>query len=78
MGEMLTKSDDWQSARKVYAAAKQSPDYVQWPYREVLEQRIRGAQANVAAFNVETQPGKKSSSPMLISSSYACMGCHQH
>lgn len=29
MGDMLTKSGDWQTARKVYAAAKQSSDYAQ-------------------------------------------------
>lgn len=78
MGDMLTKSGDWQTARKIYAAAKQSPDYAQWPYREVLEQRIHDAQANVAAFNVEVQPGKKPAAPMMIGSSYACMACHQH
>jgi hypothetical protein len=77
MGDMLTKSGDWQTARKVYAAAKQSPDYAQWPYREVLEQRIRDAQANVAAFNAEVPPGTKSAVPMMINSSYACMACHQ-
>ena len=59
MGDMLTKSGDWRTARKIYAAAKQSPDYAQWPYREVLEQRIRDAEANVAAFNAEIRPGKK-------------------
>lgn len=77
MGDMLTKSGDWQTARKVYAVAKQSPDYAQWPYRDVLEQRIRDAEANVAAFNVEVQPGQKPAAPMMISSSYACMACHQ-
>ncbi len=35
MGDMLTKSGDWQTARKVYALARQSPDYAQWPYRDV-------------------------------------------
>ena len=74
---MLTKSGDWQTARKVYAAAKQSPDYAQWPYRDILEQRIRDAQANVAAFNAQTPPGKKASAPMMVSSGYACMACHQ-
>ncbi|GLQ99297.1 hypothetical protein [Dyella mobilis] len=78
MGDMLTKSGDWQTALKVYAAAKQSPDYAQWPYREVLEQRLRDAKANVVAFNAEVPPGQKPTSPMMIGSSYACMACHQH
>lgn len=77
MGDMLTKSGDWQTARKVYAAAKQSPDYAQWPYREVLEQRIRDAEANVSVFNTAPAPGGKSATPMMIGSDAACMACHQ-
>jgi hypothetical protein len=77
MGDMLTKSGDWHTARKVYAAAKQSPDYAQWPYREVLEQRIRDAEANVSAFNAAPGSDTKAATPMMIGSTYACMACHQ-
>lgn len=51
MGDMLVKSGDWQTARKVYADAKLSPSYSGWPYAQVLEERLRDAQANVAVFN---------------------------
>lgn len=78
MGDMLTKSGDWQTAQKVYALAKRSPDYASWPYRDVLEQRIHDAQANVAAFNAALTPGQKPATPMMLSSSYSCMACHQH
>jgi hypothetical protein len=77
MGDMLAKSGDWQTARKVYATAKLSTGYAQWPYRDVLEQRIRDAESNVAAFNVETQPGKHAANPMMIGSDYSCMACHR-
>lgn len=77
MGDMLTKSGDWQTARKIYAMARQSPDYAQWPYRDVLEQRIRDAEANVAAFNAPPGPGSKPVTSMMIGSDAACMACHQ-
>jgi hypothetical protein len=78
MGDMLTKSGEWQTAQKVYALAKRSPDYASWPYRDVLEQRIHDAQANVAALNAAPTPGQKPTTPMMLSSSYSCMACHQH
>jgi tetratricopeptide (TPR) repeat protein len=77
MGDMLTKSGDWKTAGKVYALARQSPDYAQWPYRDVLEQRIRDAEANVTAFNAVAGPGAKTATPMMIGSNYACLACHQ-
>nr|WP_157504472.1 hypothetical protein [Luteibacter rhizovicinus] len=76
MGDMLTKSGDWQTARKVYATARLSTGYAQWPYRDVLEERIRDAESNVAAFNADAQPGKKSANPMMIGSDFSCMACH--
>ena len=78
MGDMLTKSGDWQTAQKVYALAKRSPDHASWPYRDVLEQRMRDAQANVAALREAPTPGQKPATPMMLSSNYSCMACHQH
>ncbi|QNJ99738.1 hypothetical protein [Dyella telluris] len=77
MGDMLTKSGDWRTAQKVYALATRSPDFTNWPYRDVLEQRMRDAQANVTALNAATSPGQKPATPMMLSSSHACMACHQ-
>ncbi|WP_114240374.1 hypothetical protein [Dyella sp. C9] len=77
MGDMLTKSGDWQTATKIYALAQRSPDYAQWPYREVLEQRIRDAQANVVAFNAPGVPGQKPANPIMLGSAFSCTGCHQ-
>jgi hypothetical protein len=77
MGDMLVKSGDWQTAGKIYALARRSPDYAQWPYREVLEQRIRDAQANVTAFNAAAVPGQKPATPIMLGSGFSCTACHQ-
>lgn len=77
MGDMLTKSGDWQAARKIYALAQHSSGYASWPYREVLEQRMSDAQANVVAFNASLAPGQKAATPIMLSSRFSCMGCHQ-
>jgi hypothetical protein len=73
MGDMLVKSGDWRTAQRVYALAQGTHgvgDYTTWPYRDVLEARIRGAEQNVAAF-------KQGSAPMMFGSKFACSACHQ-
>jgi hypothetical protein len=77
MGDMLVKSGDWQTARKIYATARFSPTYAQWVFRDVLEARIADAQANVAVFNGPSDDGDKRRPRMMIASSFACMACHQ-
>jgi hypothetical protein len=74
MGDMLVKSGDWQVAQKVYANARLSPAYAAWGYKEVLEDRMRNAAANVTAFNAPNGP---KSNGMMQRSAYACMACHQ-
>lgn len=74
MGDMLVKARDWQTARKVYAIAKLSPDYERWPFRAVLEDRIRNAEDNVEPFNAIDGPSKTG---MMIRAPFACMACHQ-
>lgn len=73
-GDMLVKSGDWETAQKVYAIARLTKSYVTWPYREVLEERIRRAQDNVAVFN---SPGFGGRNGLMIRSAFACMACHQ-
>ena len=74
MGDMLVKSGDWQTARKIYANAKLAHEYPTWPHREVLEERMQSAEANVAAFNAPPSGNKPA---MMINSAIACMACHQ-
>jgi hypothetical protein len=75
MGDMLVKSGDWQTAQKVYANARHSPDFAAWKFREVLEARIRDAPANVAVFTADRGRGT-SATPMMFSSPFACSACH--
>jgi hypothetical protein len=74
MGDMLVKSGDWQTAQKVYAIARLSRTYSEWPYRSVLEQRIRQARENTALFNAAGSGGRTG---LMIRSAFACMACHQ-
>jgi hypothetical protein len=77
MGDMLVKAGDWQMGRKLYENARLSPTYGQWPYREVLEQRIRQAPENGAVFNAPGEPKVPADQQLMINSSFACMACHQ-
>jgi hypothetical protein len=75
MGDMLVKQGDVGTARRVYANARLSRTYSQWPYRRVLEERIAQAEENVALFR-NPKDSEKIRTPM-IHSAFACMGCHQ-
>jgi hypothetical protein len=79
MGDMLVKAGDWQTARKIYANARLSRTYSEWPYREVLEDRIREAPENVAAFNAPEAPDAhgRGDKQIMVSTAFACMACHR-
>src|SRR5262245_41481476 len=42
-GDMLVKAGEPGLAVSMYANAKLTPDYASWPYRDVLEDRMRNA-----------------------------------
>ena len=75
MGDMLVKQGDPSTARLVYANAKLSKTYEQWPFKKILEDRIIQAEENVALFR-NPQVGEKTRT-MMILSTFACVGCHQ-
>jgi len=77
MGDMLVKAGDWQTAERVYADAKLSATYGQWPYRAVLEERLRDAQQNVAVFNTPADQLRSSDARMMGATGFSCMACHQ-
>lgn len=77
MGDMLVKAGDWRVAQKAYANAKLSATYPQWRFRDVLEERIAAAEANVAIFNAPTASADKNRQRMMIASPFSCMACHQ-
>jgi len=78
MGDMLVKSGDWQTGQKIYANARFAPDYGAWKFRQVLENRISDAQANVALFNAPRDASNRPIKPVMSESAYACMACHQN
>lgn len=74
MGDMLVKSGDVATGIKIYKNAKLSKNFIQWPYKEMLEKRILNAEANVRYFNQEsTNPDRA----ILFNSGYGCVACHQ-
>jgi hypothetical protein len=77
MGDMLVKSGDVETARRIYANAKLSATYAEWSYREVLEERIRDAAANVSAFNAPVDESGQGDRQIMVASRFACMACHQ-
>ena len=77
MGDMLVKAGDWQTAQKIYANARLSPDYGQWKFKPVLEARIGRAEANVAAFNLPARGRGADDAVIMNHTRFACMACHQ-
>jgi len=75
LGDMLVKQGDAGTARRVYAYAKLSKTYGQWPYRAILEERIGQAEENIALFR-DPKPGERIRT-MMAHSAFSCMGCHQ-
>jgi hypothetical protein len=77
MGDMLVKAGDWETARKIYGDAKLSRTYAQWRYREVLEDRIRDAPDNVAAFNAPIDAANRGDKRIMVATAFSCMACHR-
>lgn len=79
MGDMLVKSGDWEKGMQIYSLAKQIPQYESWPYKHVLEKRIRSAKNNVEKFRLPIDNTRKYNvdDVMLINSSISCVSCHK-
>lgn len=76
MGDMLVKSGDWQTGIAMYKNATYQQNYAFWPYRSMLEKRIKNAKENVKYF----QQDPASADPdraIMFNSGYGCMACHQ-
>jgi hypothetical protein len=74
-GDMLVKAGQPDLAVTMYRNARHAREYAAWPYKAVLEARIRDAADNVEAFR-RTEPGPDSAT-LMVRSTFACMGCHQ-
>jgi hypothetical protein len=87
MGDMIVKQGDPATARRVYLNAKLATTYQTWPFKGILEDRMAQADENVARFRrvlddriaqvVGKEPVVVRTPTMMISSRFACSGCHQ-
>lgn len=77
-GDILVKSGDWQLGIKMYENAKTSQEYDSYPYKALLEDRIKNAALNAERFNNYGQSTPTDSRKVLmVDSELSCMGCHQ-
>ena len=74
-GDMLVKAGHPETAVKIYRNAQHTADYAGWPYRDVLEDRIRNAARYVDAFRREN-PSPEAPT-IMVRSPFSCTGCHQ-
>jgi hypothetical protein len=74
-GDMVLKTGDVETARKLYRVAQSSDDYASWPYREVLEERL--ASTEPAALGRPGAPRGESAPETMFDSRYNCLGCHR-
>jgi hypothetical protein len=70
-GDVLVKNAQPEVAVKMYQNAKLSRSYAEWPYRDVLEQRIASVKARAERFELD------GSGEMMVASAQTCTGCHQ-
>ncbi|MBO9591364.1 MAG: hypothetical protein J7599_00560 [Niabella sp.] len=75
MGDMIVRTGDAATAKKIYALAKASPNYNSWAFKEVLEKRIQHAERNTTVFLDPAQQGIDN--VIIASSGYNCSSCHK-
>lgn len=78
-GDLLVKHGEWEKAIPVYEFAKHAPDYPNWDYQKILENRIKNAQRNVNLFRTEWPKGQKIpiDNAVMKNTAISCRGCHQ-
>ena len=75
---MLVKNGEVEEAQRIYNLAKESDTYNEWPFKDVLEKRIKESQQNVALFNKPVDEiNLKNQKVIMLNSAMACTGCHQ-
>lgn len=77
-GDMLTKNGEMEEAKKIYALAKESDTYNEWPYKEILEKRIVNVSSNYVDFNQKIdEVNLNKQNVIMFNSKISCMSCHQ-
>jgi hypothetical protein len=73
-GDVLVKAGKPALARVMYENARLEPSFTSWPYRDVLEERIRSAESRALGFAAKDAADWPE---MMVTSRLACSGCHQ-
>jgi hypothetical protein len=77
-GDMLVKAGELEEAKVIYQAARIAPSFDDWPYKNVIEIRIKNADSNQSSFNLSQDLIQLTNrSQMMINSEFSCAGCHQ-
>jgi tetratricopeptide (TPR) repeat protein len=77
MGDMLVKNGQPDVAKKIYATAKLAPNFDKWPFRKVLEHRIKNAEINQKYFQRSLKNQENPKHPVIMfESRFACTACH--
>ncbi|MAU06697.1 MAG: hypothetical protein CL919_02285 [Deltaproteobacteria bacterium] len=78
LGDMLVKNGEVAVAKRIYQTAKQHPDFKTWPYKDVLNRRIRHAEKNVERFrHIIDNSEKVTEDAIMILTPFSCMACHE-
>jgi hypothetical protein len=72
-GDVVVKRGDADRARVLYANARSAPDYDRWILRDVLEDRIAGADARAQLY-LDDDPANDP--PTWMEGDQVCVGCH--
>ena len=72
-GDLLAKAGRPEAARTMYANARLAPSYEQWPFRDLLEERIASADERARA---HASPDPDARPAVMVETAYSCTGCH--
>jgi hypothetical protein len=73
-GDLLVKTGDPERAKAVYLQARVSPAYESWPFKALLEERVKTADIRAAQF--ASLKDAANAPEMIGASSRACAVCH--
>lgn len=77
-GDMLVKQGQTKEAKEIYAAAKLSPSFNDWVYKNTIDERIKNAEINEKIFNKKMKLiFPRNERQLFINSAISCVACHQ-
>jgi hypothetical protein len=81
-GDLVTKQGKVETAKRIYQAVKNTPDYKAWApkYKKLLESRINNVKKNVSLFRKSVHQLKSETDPYkypIYNSRDNCLICHQ-